>query len=368
MVIVKNSSYEYKELRTNVFEILSRLDDNLIKEGSKVIIKPNLLTASKQDEAITTHPLVIKAVTEYVIAKGGRPQISDSPPMGSFDKIINVCGLKDALHGMPVTIREFKTSKPVQTEGKFKNIELSADVLEADVIINLPKLKTHSQMGLTLAVKNLFGCVIGIKKPQWHYRVGENKNLFAELLVTIYKILSPSINLMDGILAMEGDGPGTGGTPRHIGVLIGSNDALSMDMLVCEMLGIKPLSIPINKIADKMGLAKDFTVSGKVPAVKDFIMPSSTDLLFGPKFAHKLLRRHLTSKPVNIKNACKLCNECVKMCPAEALKNHGKHLEFDYERCIRCYCCLEICPHAAMKKQEPFLKKTLERFWDLRYR
>jgi uncharacterized protein (DUF362 family)/Pyruvate/2-oxoacid:ferredoxin oxidoreductase delta subunit len=361
-VIVKQSSYDYKELRADVFEVLSSLDSGLITKGSRVLIKPNLLTAAKEGQAVTTHPLVVKAVAEYVISKGGIARVSDSPPLGSFEKIITACGLKEALAGMPVTVGEFRESRKAASGGKFKNLEIASDALQAEIMINLPKLKTHSQMVLTLAVKNLFGSVVGMKKAEWHLRVGDNRELFAEMLVAVYRALLPAINLLDGILAMEGDGPGTGGTPRRLGVLLGSDDALSLDMAACRMVGLDPFDLPTNKAARDMGLVKEYEVSGPLPEVRDFALPPASEILFGPKFTHKFMRRHLTSRPASVKDLCKLCNECVRMCPAGALKGGRRELEFDYDKCIRCYCCVEVCPHGAMKKEVPILRRAVKPF------
>lgn len=361
VVIVKSSSYEYARLRADVFDILTRIDRGIIQEGSNVLIKPNLLTAAKPEQAVTTHPLVIKAVAEYAISKGAKVRVGDSPATGSFQRLIRECGIKDALKGLPVEISPLRTSRIVSVDGKWKSLELSEEALEADVIINLPKLKTHTQMGLTLAVKNLFGCVVGMKKPEWHFRVGENKELFAELLVSIYKVMQPRINLMDGILSMEGDGPGTGGTPRHIGALMGSADALSLDMAVCRMVGIDPYSLLTNMAARDMGLDNGFELSGELPVLKDFRIPDVRDLMFGPRFAHRFMRRHITSRPSSIEDLCEFCNECVKICPAGAVGNPGKRLVFDYEKCIRCYCCLEVCPHGAMEKRDTIIKRILKK-------
>jgi uncharacterized protein (DUF362 family) len=254
--------------------------------STSILIKPNLLRPTRPEQAVTTHPLIIKAAAEYAISKGANVMIGDSPATGSFTKTIEECGIKDALKGMAVKISLLTTSRTVPFDGKWKSIELSDEALDADVIINLPKLKTHTQMGLTLAVKNLFGCVVGMKKPEWHFRVGENKELFAELLISIYKVLMPSINLIDGILSMEGDGPGTGGTPRHIGVLMGSTDALSLDMAVCRMLGIDPYSLLTTRAARDMGLDNGFGISGELPVVRGFRIPDVSDIMFGPRFAH----------------------------------------------------------------------------------
>ncbi len=363
IVIVKESSYDYKRLRGDVFDILSQIEKGAIKNSTKVLIKPNLLTSAREGHAITTHPLVIKAVTEYIIEKGAIPQISDSPATGSFNKIIKECGIEDVLKGVSVEIKEFKSSRKILHNGKFNSLEIADDALQADVIINLPKLKTHSQMGLTLAVKNLFGCVVGLRKPEWHYRVGENRELFAELLLTIFKYLKPSINLLDGILAMEGDGPGTGGTPRYIGLLIGSDDALPIDYTVCNMIGLKPLSLITNKVGKEMGLLNNFTVIGSLKRVSNFSIPAPTDLLFGPRFAQKFIRQNITNRPKSIDDICKLCNECVNICPAKAIDNKGDKLDFDYDQCIRCYCCLEVCPHGAMKIHEPFVGKSVKKLF-----
>jgi uncharacterized protein (DUF362 family)/NAD-dependent dihydropyrimidine dehydrogenase PreA subunit len=364
LVIVKESSYDYRRLRGDVFEMLSLLDRGSIREGARVLIKPNFLAPAPPEKALTTHPLVIRAAAEYALSRGGKALVADSNAAGSFERLVSVCGVREALEGLPVSLDELRGSREVDTGGKFGKIELSADALQADVIINLPKLKTHSQMGLTLAVKNLFGCVVGMRKPEWHYRAGEDKGLFAELLVTIYSVLMPAINLMDGILCMEGDGPGTGGTPRHIGVLMGSRDAVSMDKAVCMMVGMEPHELLTNRVARDMGMDGEPKMSGLMPEVKYFKVPETVDLMFGPRFARKFLRRHIASLPVNVRDACKYCDECVDICPAGAINNPGSSLSFDYEKCIRCYCCLEVCPHGAMRKRDTLLKKIIGKYYN----
>jgi uncharacterized protein (DUF362 family)/Pyruvate/2-oxoacid:ferredoxin oxidoreductase delta subunit len=365
-VIVRTSTYDYAQLRGNVNDILTGLDRGIIEKGSRVLIKPNLLTAAEVGQAITTHPMVIRAAAEYAVSRGANVQISDSNAMSRFHKVVAVCGLQEALKGLPVTLSELKASRSVAANGKFGTLELSADALDADVIINLPKLKTHSQMGLTLAIKNLFGCVVGFRKSEWHFRVGEDKELFAELLVNIFTLLKPSINLIDGILAMEGNGPGTGGTPRHIGVLAGSTDALSLDIAVCTMVGLDPNVLLTNRAAIDMGMSPDIDINGRLPVFGDFRVPDVRDLLFGPRFARNFIRRHVASRPTNMKNSCKLCNKCVDICPASAIENTGQDLLFDYESCIRCYCCMEACPHGSLKKHETVVKKLIHLIHDIR--
>lgn len=360
-VAVRESSYDYETLKRNVSGILSSIDDGLLKNDTRVLIKPNLLAASRPEQAITTHPLVVRAACEYALGMGARVVVGDSPPMGSFEKIVVATGLKEALNGMPVTLKELSSSQKTRTDEKFREVELSLDALEADAIINLPKLKTHSQMTLTLAVKNLFGCVTGTSKAEWHLKVGENRELFAELLVSIYRALPPSLSLIDGILAMEGDGPGTGGRPRKIGVLLGSRNAPSLDEVVCRMVGIEPSELLTNRVSRSMGLTEEPVVDGTVPNIIDFEIPKAEHVVFGPNFLKSLLRRHLTTRPECLDETCELCAECAKMCPAQALDIEGKNLSFDYDRCIRCYCCLEVCPHGALRRRDPLLRRLIKK-------
>jgi uncharacterized protein (DUF362 family)/Pyruvate/2-oxoacid:ferredoxin oxidoreductase delta subunit len=362
LVLIRQcASYEYPALRSAVFDILDRLDGNRIKQGTSVLIKPNLLTAAPPEAAITTHPLVVRATAEYALGKGARVRVSDSNAMSSFAKVVEVTGLRTALKGLPVELFELKEPRRVATGGTFGTIELARDSLGADVVVNLPKLKTHSQMGLTLAVKNLFGCVVGTGKPEWHFRVGENKELFAELLVHIYKAVRPAINLMDGILAMEGDGPGMGGTPRTLGVLMGSKDAVALDMAACRILGVEPSWLPTNRAAARMGLSAEPEISGPMPEIKGFKIPDTRELLFGPSFARGFLRRHIATRPSAVEALCRDCGECARVCPAGAIEAAQGGPRFDYEKCIRCYCCLEVCPAGAMRKRHSWLRRVVER-------
>jgi len=366
-VIFRPASYKYNTLRETVFEMLDALNCEPIKHGAKVLIKPNLLSPATPRQAITTHPLIIKAVAEYSLDKGARVRISDSSAVGTFEKVITSNGVKEALSALDVELSPLTDSMKVETGSRFKVIELSREVLDADVVINLPKLKTHAQMGMTLAIKNLFGCVVGLRKPEWHFRIGEDKELFAELLTTIYMQIKPSINLMDGILAMEGQGPGTRGTPRELGCLLAGADALDVDMAACRLVGMDPMSLLTTQAAVRLGVSVIEPELEDFPGiVSDYVIPEAMDLVFGPEFSRGFFRRHIADRPENIKGICKYCDECVKICPAEAIKSPGKRLVFDYDKCIRCYCCVEVCPHAAMEKKSTLLKRLMKRLHSLR--
>ncbi len=352
-VFIRKADYDYTTLKPIIFEIMDSCGGNLINKDSRVVIKPNLLAPASPDKAIITHPLIIKAVAEYVIAKGARPQISDSQAVGSFEKILKENGINEALKGLDVELREFKETATIDTGKPFGKIEIAADIANADIVINLPKLKTHTQMMLTLGVKNLFGCIVGMTKPEWHFRTGVDRDMFARLLVRIFQTAKPTITILDGILAMEGQGPGKSGTPRKIGVIMGSNDTLAIDHTVCKMTGISPASLLTNKIAGDEGLDPgNIFINGELPEIRTFKLPEITPLVFGPKKFHNFMRRHLVQRPECNAELCKLCGECWQYCPADAIEKTGKTLKFDYEKCIRCYCCIEVCPHGALSAKE----------------
>lgn len=352
-VIVRKASYDYKSLSPVIFDVMDGLDNGQISKGRRILIKPNLLAPAKPEQAMLPHPLVIKAVVEYVHMKGGNVQVSDSPAMGSFDKVLKESGIAKALVDFPVHFREFKNSVEVAVGEPFKKIEIAEDALSADIVINIPKLKTHSQMLLTLGVKNLFGCIVGLKKPEWHLRAGVEKDRFAQLLVQIYKTVRPSITIMDGILAMEGQGPGRSGIPRELGLIMGSTDALALDITITKILGLEPETLFTNKAAADMGLSpENIEINGEMPVIKDFLLPVIGPVIFGPPVLHGFMRRHLIQRPVVDDRLCEHCGECWKYCPAKAITPDEKRLAFDYDRCIRCFCCVEVCPHGALRTAE----------------
>ncbi len=361
-VILKKATYNYEILKPRFFEITNSIGGDLIRKDTRVVIKPNLLAPAPPEKAMITHPLVIKAAVEYVLQKGAHPQISDSPATGSFEKILKDSGIKDALKGLDVEYREFKPSVKLDVGEPFGKIEIAEDALKADVLINLPKLKTHTQMLLTLGVKNLFGCIVGLRKPEWHFRTGVDREMFARLLVKIYEAVSPSLTIIDGILAMEGQGPGKRGIPKQLGVLMGSDDGIALDITICRMLGIASDKLLSNKVAKDMGLVNDvIEVEGELPEIRHFKLPEITPLVFGPQKFHSFMRKHLVQRPVSDQSLCRMCGECWRYCPAGAITRERKKLHFDYDKCIRCYCCIEVCPHGALHAEETLFGKMLRK-------
>jgi uncharacterized protein (DUF362 family)/Pyruvate/2-oxoacid:ferredoxin oxidoreductase delta subunit len=360
LVLVRKASYEYEQLKKTFFEIMDLIGGSQIKKGTRVVIKPNLLAPAPPEKAVVTHPLVIRAAAEYVLDKGCFPVLSDSPATitGSFEKILRDSGISDALDGLDVKCSEFTSSVTVNVGRPFDDIAIAEEAMHSDVLINLPKLKTHSQMLLTLGVKNLFGCIVGMMKPEWHLRAGVDRETFARLLVHICHAVKPSFTIIDGILAMEGQGPGKSGKPKNIGILAGSTDVFSLDIALCTILGVAPESLLTNRIAELKGLVSGHVdIQGDHVHVDRFELPDIAPTMFGPDWMHGFCRRHLTQRPVCDSSVCKQCGECWNYCPAGAITQKKKAIEFDYDKCIRCYCCIEVCPHAALSARETMIGK-----------
>ena len=325
-----------------------------VKKGSRVLLKPNLLFGKSPEKAVTTHPSIVRGMIQIVREAGGVLSIGDSPSVGSLTWTAERSGIKAVADEMSCPLVEFnRPVLPPKGGGTtFKQLEVDQTVLEADVIINLPKFKTHGLTLLTLGVKNLFGCVPGPKKPLWHLKAGEDQKTFAKILVDIYQVIRPSLTVLDGIVGMEGNGPNSG-RPIPIGLILASGDSLSLDQIVCDLLGISRESLLTNRVAFEQGIGRDpIDVLGEKAEdlkISSFQFPALSQPNWRlPGFLSKALKNALTSKPVIEEEACKSCDRCTEICPPKALAKKGKDLFFDYGQCIRCLCCLEVCPEGAI--------------------
>lgn len=359
-------SYEEPGLEAAVrraAELAGGIED-LIKPGDRVLIKPNMLSAHPPDRCITTHPGVVKAVGRMVLDLGARPFIGDSPALDGFRRTAAKSGLAEAAEALGVSIGPLTDSiRTACPEGSFyKSLELAREALEADVVLNLPKLKTHCQMLLTLGVKNMFGTVVSQRKAEWHLAAGLNRETFASLLIDIYLTTAPALTIMDGVWGMEGRGPGNG-RPKFVGFLAASRDALGLDLEICRILGVPLKKFPLFRAAVTRGMiASDSQfaeiVGDRVEALSDFEIPDLETLLMGG-FWGRLMGRHLVSKPVQNPELCVACRKCVEICAAKAIDLDERRLKFDYDRCIRCYCCQEVCPQDAIDFRTGWLGRVL---------
>jgi uncharacterized protein (DUF362 family)/NAD-dependent dihydropyrimidine dehydrogenase PreA subunit len=367
--IVKCLNYDEEivlnELRRSI-DLIGGIQ-TFVGKGNRVLLKPNLLYGRSPEKAVTTHPAIVKGMIQIVREAGGVPFIGDSPSVGSMIKAAEKAGIKTVAEGMKCPLVEFdKPIFPTKGRGKiFKQLEIDQTVLEADVIINLPKWKTHTQMLLTLGVKNLFGCIPGPRKAVWHLKAGEDRKTFAQILVDVYQVIRPSLTVLDGVVGMEGNGPNSG-RPIRLGLILASGDSLHLDQIVCDLLGISRKSLLTNRMAFENGMGKDkIDVLGeKVEAVRisSFQFPTPSQIDWGlPKFLSKALKNALTSKPIIDQEICKRCDRCTEICPPKALTKEGKDLIFDYRQCIRCFCCLEVCQEGAIKIEPGWALKLVGR-------
>jgi len=261
-----------------------------ISRGSRVLVKPNFLRAAPAEAALSPHPELMRAVLEQLLELGAEVQIGDSPAFGTARGVARANGIAAVADELGVPIVEFRNPRKIPAPGSLPgSLQIDAKVLEADAVINLCKLKAHTQMLMTGAVKNLFGCISGKRKPLWHMRLGDRENLFAELIVSIYREIGPVVSICDSVLAMEGDGPGRG-DPRMVGLLLASEDGVALDRLLAELVGHHPEEVRILRAARKLECGTvaldDIEISGDIALddarIHDWKRPEPMDIAFGP--------------------------------------------------------------------------------------
>ncbi|MHB8173429.1 MAG: DUF362 domain-containing protein [Nitrospirota bacterium] len=362
-------SYEKKSIDSAIRRTVGLLGgmQSFIRPGARVLIKPNMLAAKSPDKAVTTHPEVVRAVVRLVKEAGGIPTIGDSGAIGSFKKIASVTGIAEVAREEGAALLELSEAAAVEGSGTFRHFEISREVLGADAVINLPKAKTHGQMLLTLAVKNLFGCIPGRRKVQWHLNAGVDKGAFAAMLVELHGLVRPRLSIVDAVVSMDGNGPGSG-RPRETGFIMAGEDSFAVDYMLCRFLGVEPFRLPTLKAAREKGLLPekpeiellgDFE-KPEDAGVKNFKLPPGTHLEWTiPESARKLLKEALTTRPRVDKAKCELCLMCADMCPAKAIKKTDAGIVMDYRQCIRCFCCQEVCPVGAIDVAQGWLLKYI---------
>jgi uncharacterized protein (DUF362 family) len=229
------TQYLRKELAEAVNQLCAVLQFK-VPTGTRVLLKPNLLSGRSEEHLACTHPLVVAAVAEWFVEQGALVTIGDSPAFGTAKGVMRSTGIEKALEGLPVELMNFDQSTPVRLAGGVK-VNVATAALECDMLINLPRVKAHSQIYMTLAVKNYFGTVVGFQKPLWHLRYGDREEMFASHLVDLLKMLPDGLTVIDGIVAMHGTGP-VSGQPYSLGLLGGALNPVSVDTALLKVLGL----------------------------------------------------------------------------------------------------------------------------------
>ncbi len=252
-------SYDYAALLPLMREVLEPLGGitSIVKPGDRVLLKPNLLTGARPTKECTTRPEIVYCVAKLVQEAGGKPFLGDSPAFGSVKGVAEANGLLAVAEELNLPLVEFHGDR-YATGGALQHLRLSKEAMGADVVINLPKVKSHMQLTVTLGVKNLFGCVPGKMKAWWHMEAGKDPQRFAQMLIETAQTINPQLTIIDGIIGHEGNGP-SGGEPRHLGVLGASRDVFALDRAILAILQVDPEIVPIGKEMMAQGLCGELT-------------------------------------------------------------------------------------------------------------
>jgi len=335
-----------------------------IGPGSRVLVKPNLLMAKEPESGIDTHPEVVRAVIKVLKKIDCKITVGDGPSVWgnqieNVDEVYRRSGIRRICEEEGVRLVKFDKRR------MRKDFPLTTELDECDHLVNIPKFKTHDFTLLTGAIKNLFGLVSGTFKTELHKNYF-NPDDFAKILIDIFEETKPSFTLIDGILAMEGDGPATSGKLRDLNLILASSDCVALDAIMALIIGVEPESVLSTKEAHRRGLGqldiKNIQVLGESleDAVGEpFILPSSTLVKKIPKPLINIARKLIKYYPYILRANCIICLACVDACPNDVISLKNKRIVFDYAKCISCFCCQEACPASAIKVKKSLLAKLI---------
>ncbi len=367
--VVRCNSYETPVVEKAVRKAIDSLGgiERFVKKGETILLKPNMLRPRNPEEAITTHPEIVRAMIRLVKDAGSIPIVGDSPSGRSNEKILRRLAEKTGIGKIceeeNVEFVFFIDSMNVSfPEGIVaKSFELTTYLNKVDGIISLAKMKTHAFTGLTGGVKNNFGLIPGSKKSDYHSKM-KSLEMFSEFLIDLVECIKPKLRLsaIDAIVGMEGDGPVTG-KARNFDRIMASDNPHELDSFLARIMGAEPGSIQTikaakrrNLIADNIDIVGDLSMAVKI---EDFKMPSE------PKILDRILEVlgiYLGDRQPVFLDSCILCGSCIDMCPGDALKSRKgrKKPIVDYKNCIKCYCCQEVCDNNAIILKHMFIRSV----------
>lgn len=365
--LVKCDGYEpaaVQEAVRNAVNLLGGLTC-FVKPGSRVLVKPNLLMSKGPEYGITTHPQVVRAVIRMLKEINCKIVVGDGPSVwGQYienvDEVYNITGMSKVCQEEGVELVKFDKRR---MRNKFP---LAMALDECDHLISLAKFKTHEFTLITGAIKNLFGLVSGTYKTELH------KNYFtplefAKILVDIYEEAKPALTIIDGVLAMEGDGPATAGKLRQLNLLLTGSDCVALDTVMAKIMGITDQEILTTKEAFSRGLGEARLSRIKIEGedinelnIRPFILPkTSAKISKLPEMVKKTLKFLIKYYPYSKRLKCTRCGRCVSVCPSKCIIMNKEGIRFNYTKCIACFCCQEACPAAAIGVRKSFLAKLI---------
>lgn len=374
VVLVRCESYSHDEVKKAVERGIGLLGGagRFAGKGRSVLLKPNLLVADPPEKCVTTHPSLFRAVAGLFLAAGSSVSYGDSPSFGTMAGAARKAGLAAEAEALGIPGADFQTAVEVFYEQGVQNktFMIAKAVRECDVLVSLPKLKTHAFEKFTGCVKNQFGCVPGVRKGEYHVKLPDAEK-FAQMLVDLNNLVKPALYVMDGVYAMEGNGP-RGGKPRRMNVILASEDPIALDATVCRLIGIDPEYVPTIKFGHRSGsgtcreneielLGDDFEGF----RLNDFVINRGPLKPFRAKGLMRFASNRLVPRPYIIKDKCVSCGMCVTMCPTTPKSvdwfdgDRKRPPDHNYGTCIRCYCCQEVCPESAIELRFPLLRRMI---------
>jgi uncharacterized protein (DUF362 family)/ferredoxin len=335
-----------------------------VKPGSSVLVKPNLLMAKEPEFGIDTHPEVVRAVIRLLKEINCRIFVGDGPSVWgnqieNVDEVYERSGVKKVCLEEAVTLVQFDKRR---WRDKFP---MTTWLDNCEYLVNVPKFKTHGLTLLTAAIKNLFGLVSGTYKTELHKNYFNTRD-FAKIVVDIYQKAKPSLTVVDGIVAMEGDGPASSGKLRSLNLLLAGVDCVALDSVLALIMGIRPLDVLSTEEAAVRGLGTADINSIEILGEKledaigePFLLPSTSMLKKLPRPVIELAKALIKHYPCVKRDNCTKCAACVEACPTKAISMQDKGIVFNYSKCISCFCCQEACPAAAIKVKKSLLAKLM---------
>ncbi len=370
VALVRCESYDESEVRGALergIELVGGLS-GFARPGERIVLKPNVLVGTDPDRCVVTHPSILKCAGRILVESGVSAYYGDSPAFGGAERNLKRSRLKEAADEVGLILADFDNGRSVSHNSALlvKNFVIANGVLDSDGVISLSKLKTHGLTRFTGAVKNTLGCIPGFYKPQHHARTPD-PYLFSTMLVDLNTLVKPRLHIMDGIMAMEGDGPRSG-KPKKMNVLLFSEDPIALDAVACRIIDLDPEHVPTSKPGEQAGLGTyhydNIDLAGD--EIEGFIDKSFEVVRRPPVPSGKnrlavFIKNRICPRPVIDRGLCTNCGTCVKMCPVDpkAVDWHSgdrsKQPTHKYGRCIRCFCCGEVCPEAAITTRNTLL-------------
>jgi len=350
--IVRCDSYDEKKISKALKELVDL--KQFIKKGDKVLIKPNFLIASKPEALVTTHPLVVKCIIKELDKIGAKAVIADSPGgpyiNNSLESIYKECGYINLPDEVKVELNyDTTTFIKKNPKGFIKYYKLIGVLDKVDKVISVPKIKTHMLTTLTCSVKNLFGLIPGTEKVSFHGRFRKVED-FCRMLADLAVLAKPTITIVDAVTGMEGEGP-SAGAAKKVGLLIAGDNVFETDYNVCKIIGMDYETVPYLKIAREKKLFEENDNDFK--KYRTVFRKSHSSIVSKvwnvlPAFIKNLASNYWLEKPAINRKVCTGCGDCMRACPAKAIKIKDFKANIDYNKCVRCYCCHELCRYKAV--------------------